>query len=493
MINITIIRKKVLELAMSGQISEHKSVDGTGAELYERIKHQIQTLEKQGVIKRGKKLPEVPDDEKMFDIPQSWTWAYLGEVFQHNTGKALNSSDTEGVLLDYITTSNLYWDRFELNSIKQMHFKPDEIEKCTVTKGDLLICEGGDIGRSAIWNYEYDIRIQNHIHKLRAYLPNETNAEFFFYLMWLYKQNGFINGRGIGLQGFSSRRLHSLVVPLPPYNEQVRIVDTINAVFENLDIIDRLQNDFSKNAIILSDKLIDAGIRGELTKQLADDGTAAELLERIAEEKKQLMMDGKIPKEKKLQDIKPEEIPFEIPETWKWVRVQDVASYITDYVANGSFATLKAHTKTYKEPNYALFVRTMDLSSGFKEGCSYIDKESYDFLEKSRLFGGELILPNIGASIGKAFIMPEMDMPMSLAPNSILLKFTEPVMNEYFSFVIKSTYGGKLLNKTQGGSATAKFSKTDLRTLAVPLPPLKEIERIVDRINALRLVIESVV
>ena len=134
----------------------------------------------------------------------------------------------------------------------------------------------------------------------------------------------------------------------------------------------------------------------------------------------------------------------------------------------------------------------MDFGTNFKEGCSYIDKESYDFLEKSKLFGGELILPNIGASIGKAFIMPDLGMPMSLAPNSILLKFTEPIMNEYFSFVVKSTYGAKLLNKTQGGSATAKFSKTDLRTLVVPLPPLEEIKRIVDSINSTRNIIESI-
>ena len=115
----------------------------------------------------------------------------------------------------------------------------------------------------------------------------------------------------------------------------------------------------------------------------------------------------------------------------------------------------------------------------------------YDFLQKSQLFGGELILPNIGASIGKAFIMPDMGMPMSLAPNAILLKFTEPIMNEYFSFVVKSTYGSKLLNKTQGGSATAKFSKTDLRALIVPLPPLNEIIRIVTMLNNALKMIDS--
>ena len=92
----------------------------------------------------------------------------LGESrrFEHNTGKALNSSNMNGSMLNYITTSNLYWDRFDLTVVKQMRFTDSEIEKCKATKGDLLLCEGGDVGRAAIWNYDFDIMIQNHIHRL---------------------------------------------------------------------------------------------------------------------------------------------------------------------------------------------------------------------------------------------------------------------------------------------------------------------------------------
>ena len=105
------------------------------------------------------------EDEIPFEIPESWEWVRLGSIYEHNTGKALNSSNTDGVMLTYITTSNLYWDRFELDSIKEMPFTDAEIEKCTVKKGDLLVCEGGDVGRSAIWHFDNEIRIQNHIHR----------------------------------------------------------------------------------------------------------------------------------------------------------------------------------------------------------------------------------------------------------------------------------------------------------------------------------------
>lgn len=106
-----------------------------------------------------------------------------------------------------------------------MPFTDSEIEKCTVTAGDLLVCEGGDIGRSAIWAYDYPIRIQNHIHRLRAY--SKVNNRFYYYVFYLYKHAGLIGGKGIGIQGLSSNAIHQLIFPLPPLEEQDRIVNAI--------------------------------------------------------------------------------------------------------------------------------------------------------------------------------------------------------------------------------------------------------------------------
>ena len=131
--------------------------------------------------------------------------------------------------MTYITTSNLYWDRFELDSLKEMPFTDSEIDKCTVTKGDLLVCEGGDIGRSAIWMFDENIRIQNHIHRLRPYIS--LSSRFYYYVMYMWKQLGLIGGQGIGLQGFSSKALHNLIVPLPSIDEQGRMVDFVDELW----------------------------------------------------------------------------------------------------------------------------------------------------------------------------------------------------------------------------------------------------------------------
>ena len=168
-----------------------------------------------------------------FEIPENWEWVRLGALFQHNTGKALNSSNHSGELLTYITTSNLYWNRFEIDNLREMYFSEAEIQKCTATKGDLLVCEGGDIGRAAIWSYGTDIRIQNHIHRLRAY--SEICVEYYYYIFFLYKHVGWIGGKGIGIQGLSSNALHSLLFPLPPLQEQHRIVAKIKEIAPFLD------------------------------------------------------------------------------------------------------------------------------------------------------------------------------------------------------------------------------------------------------------------
>ena len=113
-----------------------------------------------------------------------------------------------------------------------MPFTDEELEKCTVVKGDLLICEGGDIGRAAIWNFDYEMRIQNHIHKLRGFV--QLCTMFFFYVFFLYKHCGLIGGKGIGIQGLSSGALHKLLVPLPPISEQERIVKAIDRLWQVL-------------------------------------------------------------------------------------------------------------------------------------------------------------------------------------------------------------------------------------------------------------------
>ena len=225
----------------------------------EQGKVDLQTTIKQakskilGLAIHGKLVPQDLNDEPAIELlkrinpdftpcdnghyPVGWIETILGELFSHNTGKALNSSNKEGIFKDYLTTSNVYWNKFDFTVIKQMPFKESELDKCTVTKGDLLVCEGGDIGRSAIWNYDYDICIQNHIHRLRPKI--NLCVPFYYYTFAYLKENNLIGGKGIGLLGLSSNALHKIEMPLPPLAEQQRIVQKIEELFS---VLDNIQN-----------------------------------------------------------------------------------------------------------------------------------------------------------------------------------------------------------------------------------------------------------
>lgn len=216
-------KSKILDLAISGKLVPQDPNDEPAIELLKRINPDFQPCDNSHY------------ENIEFDIPQNWVWATIGDIFEHNTGKALNASNPNGTMLDYITTSNLYWDRFELSIIKQMPFTESEIERCIVRKGDLLICEGGDVGRAAIWDYDYNIMIQNHIHRLRGKV--DICTRYFFYLFMHYKLHNLIGGKGVAIQGLSSRDLHNLIIPVPSLKEQYDIASSIDLYFSKLDMI----------------------------------------------------------------------------------------------------------------------------------------------------------------------------------------------------------------------------------------------------------------
>ena len=215
-------KAKVLDLAIHGKLVSQDPNDEPASEHLKRINPKAEIITDNGHYQK---------------LPVGWCEVWLGEIFNHNTGKALNASNTEGIMRKYLTTSNVYWNTFDFTTVKQMYFKNNELDKCSITKGDLLVCEGGDIGRAAIWNYDYNICIQNHLHRLRPKI-NGLCVSFYYYVFNYLKVNNMIGGKGIGLLGLSSNALHKLHVPFPPLAEQTRIAAKIEELFHQLDMIE---------------------------------------------------------------------------------------------------------------------------------------------------------------------------------------------------------------------------------------------------------------
>ena len=427
------------------------------------------------------------EDEIPFEIPESWEWVRLGSIYEHNTGKALNSSNTDGVMLTYITTSNLYWDRFELDSIKEMPFTDAEIEKCTVKKGDLLVCEGGDVGRSAIWHFDNEIRIQNHIHRLRSYVPLANR--FYYYVFYLWKMQERIGGQGIGLQGLSSRALHKILVPLPSTNEQKNIVDKLDCIFDCISDLDVQKEDFLLLVDIVKSKILDLAIRGKLVPQDPNDEPASVLLERIRAEKEELIRQGKIKRDKKESVIFKgednsyyekignsvacidDELPFEIPSSWIWCRLGEIFSHNTGKALNSSNTT--GYLMTY--------ITTSNL---------YWNRFSENEIEKCTVRKGDLLVCE-GGDIGRAAIW-EHDEEIRIQNHIHKLRpYAElSISNRFYYYIF---YLWKQMGRIGGhGIGLQGFSSRVLHNLLIPLPPFKEQLSIVSKIDYLFSVIEGI-
>ena len=433
-------------------------------------------------------------DEVPFDIPDSWEWVRLGELFQHNTGKALNAANRTGQLKQYITTSNLYWDRFELDNLKEMHFSESEVEKCTVIKGDLLVCEGGDIGRAAIWPYDYPMCIQNHIHRLRAYVPICTR--FFYYLFDLYKHAGWIGGKGIGIQGLSSNAIHVLLFPLPPLAEQYRIVDAIDALQPYADSyagvesnLDKLNTTFPER---LKKSILQEAVQGKLVPQDPSDEPAEALLERIRAEKQRLIKEGKIKKDKhesvifrrdnshyeKLDGVErciDEELPFEIPENWCWCRLGTIAA-----VLGGK--RIPAGRKLTECNTGHVYIRVSDMTDGgvSTDRLLYVPEDIYPSISRYIINKTDVFI-TVAGTIGRVGKIPDELDGANLTENADRLVLAG-VNQDWLIKVLQSGLIQEQIAAATTQVGQPKLAIARIERFLIPLPPLAEQHRIVQRI-----------
>ena len=508
------LKNSILQMAVQGKLVPQDPNDEPASVLLARIRAEKEQLIKEGKIKKeknpsiifrgadnlpyekiGKNEPVCIADEIPFDIPDTWEWVRLGEIYQHNTGKALNASNRSGELLTYITTSNLYWNRFEIDSLREMYFSESEIEKCTATKGDLLVCEGGDIGRAAIWPYDTDIRIQNHIHRLRPY--SEICTEYYYYIFFLYKHAGWIGGKGIGIQGLSANALHALLFPLPPLSEQYRIVTKIKE-FEPLlakyaQAEKRLNNLNTQFPDLLKKSILQEAVQGKLVPQDPTDEPASVLLERIRAEKEQLIKAGKIKRNKHESVIFrrdnshyekrgfeevciDEDIPFDIPDGWCWCRFSNICYKLTD----GS------HNPPPKKSKGFRVISARNIKNGkiiFTDEDRLCDQAGFDKENpRTQITTGDVILGIIGGSIGNTAIY-EHDEPV-IAQRSIAI-FGSLLNNRYMKLLLDSPLFQQQFASKSNGTAQGGIYLGELANMLVPLPPKNEQNRILISVNVL--------
>ena len=502
------LKKSILQQAVQGKLVPQSPDDESVSVLLDRIRAEKARLIDEGKIKRDKNesiIYRTTDGQYIerigktetditnqipFEIPESWAWSKIGNIFFHNNGKQLNKSNKSGVMMNYITTSNLYWDGFRLGNLKQMPFETSEIERCQAVKGDLLVCEGGDIGRSCIWEYDYPIMFQNHIHRLRGII--NVTTKYFYYIFYLYNLMGIIGGKGIGIQGFSSKALHNTFVPLPPLAEQERIVAKIEELMPMVEEYGRAQTRLDDLYSSLDDNLrksiLQYAIQGKLVPQIPDEEPAYALLDRIRAEKARLVAEGKIKRDKnesviyrnpdgqyierigKTETDITDQIPFEIPDSWEWVRMGQIGDW-------GAGATpAKSESKYYGGD--ILWLRTGELNNAtvYDTDIKITDKALKECsLRLNKI--GDILIAMYGATIGKLAIVGT-----PLTTNQACCACTPILVYNLYLFYFLMASKPDFVKKGEGG-AQPNISREKLINYLMPLPPLAEQKRIVERIE----------
>jgi type I restriction enzyme S subunit len=325
------LKNSILQLAIQGKLVEQREEEGTAKELLEQIKVEKEKLIKEGKIKKEKKLPEITEDEVLFDIPESWEWARLLNIADMYTGNSIpkNVKDNkyskvkEGY--DYIGTKDVGFDyTIDYDNGIKIPFEEEKFRNSF--KDSILMCiEGGSAGRK-IGILDKTVCFGN---KLCSFNLIYGEPRFLYYYLQspMFYQAFRDEMTGI-IGGVSITKLKSIVIPLPPLEEQKRIVAKIEELMPYVDKYDiayseveELNKKFPED---MQKSILQYAIQGKLVKQREEDGTAEELYKQIQEEKKKLIKEGKIKKTKAFPEITEDEIPFDIPDNWKWVRLSDV-------------------------------------------------------------------------------------------------------------------------------------------------------------------------
>ena len=490
------LKNSILQWAIQGKLVPQDPNDEPASVLLEKIRQEKERLIKEKKIKRDKNASiiyrgednsyyekilatgEVKciDDEIPFEIPKGWEWTRIGNIFNHTSGKQQSSSNKiGGTPQNFITTSNLYWGYFVLDNVKVMNFTDEEIENCSATKGDLLVCEGGaGYGRSAIWNEDYDICLQNHVHRLRPCINGI--CEYVYHFIYLLKESNNLASVGTAMPGLSANRLKGLLLPFPPLSEQKRIVAKLGEVLPQVEKYSKVQNCLDELNIEIQDKLkksiLQEAIQGKLVPQIAQEGAAQELLKQIKEEKHELFKEGKL-KKSALNDsaihkgddnkyyeqigntISEVEVAFEFPNSWSIARLSTICQLTDGLKTTGKQCLLDAK-----------YLR---------------GKSSETIIEQGKLVcKGDNIMLVDGENSGEVFTVPQDGyMGSTFKQLWISSSMYEPYVLAFIQFC------KEILRNSKKGAAIPHLNKDLFYGLMIGIPPLPEQERIVEKIKQL--------
>ena len=481
------LRKSVVQSAIQGNLTEQLATDDKVEDLLQAIKEEKELLIKEKKIKKQKPLPKITEDEIPFAIPENWKWVRLGEI-----GKIIGGGTPKTTNLEYWQNGKIAWiTPADMKNIKGKYISCGKknitllgLEKSSaqlLPKGSILFSSRAPIGYVAIAREEVSTN-----QGFKSIVPFSLNLSLYLYYVLL----GMVDiikklGTGTTFKEVSGSVVEKILVPLPPLAEQKRIVEKLDNVLANIGELKASEEKLSILQKNFPDKLkksiLQSAIQGKLTEQLATDDKVEDLLQAIKEEKERLIKEKKIKKQKPLPEITEDEIPFAIPENWKWIRLGEIVSILGDGLHG---------TPIYDESGEYYFINGNNLLEEkiiIKSTTKKVSQIEYEKYKKN--LNKDTMLVSINGTIGNvAFYDNEKVM---LGKSVCYFNLLKNVNKKYLKYIFYSVYFIKYVNKMATGSTIKNLSLKAMNLFIIPLPPLAEQKRIVEKLDKLLADIEE--
>lgn len=479
------LKNSILQLAIQGKLVEQRPEEGTAQELYEQIQAEKRRLIKEGKLKKEKPLPEITEDEKPFDIPEGWMWCRLKSIVllnpKNNLDDNLETAFIPMALLDDGYRSSYTYETRLWGEIKKgfTHFAVGDIgiakiTPCFQNRKSAVFTElknGYGAGTTEL--------------SIVRVIDNTLSRKF---LLWFFKTAYFIEN---GVKSFTGtagqQRIHKdylahCAFPLPSLAEQHRIVAKIE---ELLPLVDRYEQAWTKledfNRRFPEDmkkSILQQAIQGKLVEQRPEEGTAQELYAQIQAEKRRLIKEGKLKKEKPLPEITEDEKPFEIPEGWMWVKLGNIVT-----VLGGK--RIPAGRKLSTEDTGHKYIRISDMKNGsvVTDNLLYVPVDIYPSISKYIIYKDDVYI-TVAGTIGRVGKIPKELDGANLTENADRLVFFN-INQDWLIQCLNSVLVQSQIIEVTTKVGQPKLAIKRIQELVIPLPPLAEQKRIVEKLEEL--------
>ena len=485
------LKNSILQLAIQGKLVEQRPEEGTAQELYEQIQAEKQRLIKEGKLKKEKPLPEITEEEKPFEIPEGWMWVRLREITclnpKNDLPDELEVSFIPMALIDDGYRSSHSFEIKTWGSIKKgfTHFADGDIgiakiTPCFQNRKSVIFCNLKN-GYGAGTTELSIVRVVNDL--------LSRNFLLYFFKSAYFIENGVKSFTGTaGQQRIHKDYLATCVLPLPPLAEQKRIVAKIE---ELLPLVDRYEQAWTKledfNRRFPEDmkkSILQQAIQGKLVEQRPEEGTAQELYAQIQAEKQRLVKEGKIKKEKPLPEIMEEEKPFEIPEGWMWCRLNDISWYLD------AGKSPKCDKQPVNNNEWGVITTTAIQSGQFDETQNKILPYDFAVNTNMQIHKGDILITRAGPTnrTGVACVVKSIQYNLILSDKTVRINTTNNFLcKDYIVMALNSPQIRLLILELMSGmdKQQVNISQDKYKTLVLPLPPLAEQKRIVERVEEL--------